>query len=83
MGLDWRGEGVVELGLGLDLGFCLAGTGAGEVVAFAKKEVIWRCGLVNGDAPLLRRRDDDIALWNCGTVGRERENYQLCNCKEE
>lgn len=87
MGLDWRGEGVVELGLGLDLGFCLAGTEAGEVVAFVKKEVIWRCGLINGDAPLLRRRDDDIALWkfHSGTVGRERERErcQLCICKEE
>lgn len=84
MGLDWRGEGVVELGLGLDLGFCLAGTEAGEVVAFVKKEVIWRCGLINGDAPLLRRRDDDIALYirqtvepgNCGWRERERTiNY--------
>lgn len=89
MGLDWRGEGVVELGLGLDLGFCLAGTEAGEVVAFVKKEVIWRCGLINGDAPLLRRRDDDIALYirqtvepgNCGW--RESENYQLSIYKEE
>lgn len=62
----------MELGLGLDLGFCLAGTEAGEVVAFVKKEVIWRCGLINGDAPLLRRRDDDIALCIRQTE-RERE----------
>lgn len=42
----------------LDLGI---GDGEGEQVALAKKEVIWRCGLINGDALLLRRRDD-IAL---------------------
>ena len=74
--LDWKGEGVVglglelgvELGLGLEnLEFCLErvgdGDGEGEdEVVLVKKAVIWRCWFTIGDRPLLWRRDGAIVI---------------------
>lgn len=37
--------------------------GDGEEVVLEKNEVIWRCWLINGEWPLLRRRD--IACYVC------------------
>lgn len=33
-----------------------------EEADLEKKEVIWRCWLTSGDRPLLRRREDAIAV---------------------
>lgn len=74
--LDWKGEGVVGLGLklGVELGlgteldnleFCLERVGDGEgedEVVLVKKAVIWRCWFTIGDRPLLWRRDDAIVI---------------------
>ena len=72
--LDWKGEGVVGLGLelGVELGleileFCLERVGDGEgegedEVVLVKKAVIWRCWFTIGDRPLLWRRDGAIVI---------------------
>ena len=68
--LDWKGEGVVGLGLELGVGlglenleFCLERVGDGEdEVVLVKKAVIWRCWFTIGDRPLLWRRDGAIVI---------------------